>query len=67
MAHGFCSLTKSATLIYKTSTVYDESFDCGIIWSSVPVDWPVKKPIISKRDSGFPLLSDFESPFEYME
>mgnify|MGYP001047693918 CR=1 FL=1 len=67
LAHGFCSLSESSTLIYKTSTVYNPNFDSGILWDSVPVVWPVKKPIISQRDSVFPGLCDFESPFKYKE
>tara|TARA_B100000925_G_scaffold138682_1_gene103912 strand:+ start:6573 stop:7121 length:549 start_codon:yes stop_codon:yes gene_type:complete len=65
LAHGFCSLSESSTLIYKTSTVYYPEFDSGILWNSVPIDWPVKKPVISDRDSSFKPFSDFVSPFKY--
>ena len=65
LAHGFCSLSESSTLIYKTSTTYHPKCDSGILWNSVSIDWPTKKPVISDRDSSFKPFSDFVSPFKY--
>lgn len=65
LAHGFCTLSDSATLVYKVTTVYAPESDSGVLWSSVPVDWPVPAPIVSKRDAGLIKFSDFESPFVY--
>ena len=65
IAHGFCATSKSAILVYKVSTVYSPGNDCGILWSSIDVDWPITEPILSNRDSSFSPLSDFESPFVY--
>ena len=64
-AHGFCSTTSSATLMYQTSTEYNPACDAGILWSSIPVKWPVSAPILSPRDAGFNSLADFLSPFTY--
>ena len=64
-AHGFCATTNSATLMYHTSTEYNSECDAGILWSSIPIEWPTKEPIISLRDSSFESLSDFVSPFKY--
>ena len=64
-AHGFCSTTSSATLMYQTSTEYNPACDTGILWSSMPVEWPVSAPILSPRDAGFNSLADFLSPFTY--
>ena len=64
-AHGFCSTTSSATLMYQASTEYNPTCDAGILWSSIPVEWPVDTPIISPRDEGFISLDDFVSPFAY--
>lgn len=63
MAHGFCVLSQSATLIYCTTSIYDANYDSGILWNSAGVDWPIKNPIISSRDTSFPLLFDFTTPF----
>lgn len=63
VAHGFCVLSDTATLLYKTTTAYSPEHDAGILWSSIPLRWPVKNPIISRRDSGFARLQDFRTPF----
>ena len=64
-AHGFCATTNSTTLMYHTSSEYNSECDAGILWSSIPIEWPIKEPIISLRDSSFESLSDFVSPFKY--
>jgi dTDP-4-dehydrorhamnose 3,5-epimerase len=65
IAHGFCSVSAIATLVYKVSTVHDPRSDTGILWNSFGFDWPVSEPIISARDSNFKSLSEFDSPFVY--
>jgi dTDP-4-dehydrorhamnose 3,5-epimerase len=65
LAHGFCVLSESATLIYKVSTVYSQQFDMGIHWSSAGVNWPISNPILSDRDLSFKRLTEFQSPFVY--
>lgn len=65
LAHGFCTISDSATLVYKVTTVYAPESDNGVLWSSAPVDWPIPTPIVSTRDAGLIKFSDFESPFIY--
>ncbi|WP_323140462.1 dTDP-4-dehydrorhamnose 3,5-epimerase [Massilia phyllosphaerae] len=65
LAHGFCAVSDTATLVYKVSTVYAPENDAGVLWSSVGVDWPVDAPILSDRDARFSPFSEFESPFTY--
>jgi dTDP-4-dehydrorhamnose 3,5-epimerase len=65
LAHGFCVVSETATLIYKVSTAYDPSNDSGVLWSSFGVRWPTLNPIMSERDASFMPLSQFESPFSY--
>jgi dTDP-4-dehydrorhamnose 3,5-epimerase len=65
MAHGFYTLSDSAAMVYKVSTVHAPSNDAGILWNSVDVPWPNTNPTISQRDRSFPTLSDFVSPFIY--
>lgn len=50
VAHGFLSLEDNSKLLYLTDNIYSEEHDTGIRWDSFGFDWPVKKPIISKRD-----------------
>lgn len=65
LAHGFCTVSDSATLVYKVTTMYAPANDSGVLWSSVPVEWPVTAPIVSTRDAGLTNFADFESPFVY--
>lgn len=58
LAHGFKSLTDNTIVSYKVSTVYSAANDHGIKYNSIPLEWGVEKPIISKRDSEFPTLSE---------
>jgi len=64
-AHGFLSLTDGALMVYKTSTVHNPACDAGIHWNSFGFDWPLGgvTPVLSKRDTQFPGLAEFNSPF----
>jgi dTDP-4-dehydrorhamnose 3,5-epimerase len=59
-AHGFCVLSETAYVAYKCSQYYMPDDESGILWSdpSVGIDWPVKDPIISHKDSRLPCLSE---------
>ena len=63
IAHGFCSLSESSTLVYKTSTMHNPSYDKGVLWNSIDIDWPEKDPVISKRDKNLIDFKSFKSPF----
>ncbi|ASN86356.1 dTDP-4-dehydrorhamnose 3,5-epimerase [Pectobacterium versatile] len=52
-AHGFLTLSESATMVYMTSTVHAPDYDAGIRWDSFGFDWGIDKPIISTRDLSF--------------
>jgi len=62
-AHGFLTLTDSATVVYMVSSVYNSKADNGILWNSFGFDWKVDKPILSERDRSFIQFTHFESPF----
>lgn len=67
LAHGFCVLSDTATLVYKVSTVYSALHDAGVLWSSVGIPWAVMEPVLSERDQTHPLLEQYVSPFVYQE
>ena len=67
MAHGFCVLSDSATMIYRTSTVHSPKNDSGILWNSIGIDWPTLTPIVSERDLLLPKMNKFISPFGYKQ
>jgi dTDP-4-dehydrorhamnose 3,5-epimerase len=67
IAHGFLTLSESATLLYNVSQIYSPVCDTGVRWSSIGFAWPCKAPIVSDRDQALPALSDFDSPFVFHE
>jgi len=62
-AHGFLSLEDNTCMIYLQTGVYSKEHDSGIHVESFEFDWGVKDPILSQRDTTFPALKDFKSPF----
>ena len=67
LAHAFLTLSPEAVMVYNTTTPYSPKHDRGIHWKSVPVRWPIQKPIVSRRDRSFPVLENFNSPFKYSQ
>lgn len=63
LAHGFYTVSDSATMVYNVTSVHSPENDAGILWNSVGIPWPEEKPIVSTRDNAFPALSDYISPF----
>lgn len=61
-AHGFCTLVPNTQVLYKVDAGYSPENDRGILWSdsSLNIDWPVTKPILSDKDQHHPLLKDAE-------
>lgn len=61
-AHGFEVLSKEAEVIYKVDNIYRPEFEAGIIWNDpeLAIDWPIKKPVLSEKDSKWPRLKEIE-------
>ena len=59
-AHGFCTLSETADVIYKCTDFYSPGDEYGILWSDpdIGIDWPDKNPLLSKKDSRNPRLSE---------
>lgn len=68
-AHGFAVLSATAIFQYKCDNFYAPQADGGIsiLDTSLGIDWriPTDKAVLSEKDTGHPLLCDFDSPFEY--
>jgi dTDP-4-dehydrorhamnose 3,5-epimerase len=58
-AHGFLTLSETATVVYNVTSVYNPDADAGIRWDSIGYEWPVNSPVISDRDSKFLTMSEF--------
>jgi len=68
-AHGFCVLSETTDVTYKTTNVYSPQSEAGIIWNDkeLNIEWPVEKPIISEKDAKWPNLREAENNFHYEE
>ena len=57
-AHGFCVLSQIADVEYYATEAYSPKHEGGIIWNdpTLKIEWPVKNPILSQKDSQLPVL-----------
>src|SRR5207248_8244059 len=62
-AHGFAVVSEVAQVEYKCTDVYDAASEIGIAWDdpAIGIEWPVRDPLLSPRDSRHPLLSEVEA------
>jgi dTDP-4-dehydrorhamnose 3,5-epimerase len=60
-AHGFCVLSDFADLSYKCTQFYHAADEVGLLWCDpeLDIEWPIRKPILSKRDVENLTLRDF--------
>ena len=51
-AHGFCALSKENYVVYSCTKYRDEKSEIGINYNDkdLKIKWPIKKPILSKKD-----------------
>ena len=60
-AHGFVGLEKENLVVYQLTDYRSKKDEIGIKWNdkSLKIKWPVKNPIISKKDENNILLRDY--------
>ena len=60
-AHGFMCLSKTCTIYYKCSNFRNKKSEVTLKWNDkdLKIKWPIKKPILSKKDSHGIALSDY--------
>jgi dTDP-4-dehydrorhamnose 3,5-epimerase len=60
-AHGFAALGEVSELQYKQTEYYRPETEGGIAWNDpdVGIDWPLKDPILSKRDRNQMSLKEY--------
>ena len=51
-AHGFLSLEKENIIYYSCTNYRSKASEIGLIWNDkdLKIKWPIKKPLISKKD-----------------
>ena len=59
-AHGFLVLSDVADFLYKCTDVYVPEADASLLWNDpeLAIAWPVKDPLLSKKDAAAPKLRD---------
>ena len=71
-AHGFCTLSEVADVLYKQSNYYAGETERGIAFDDpdVGIEWPLppERLTVSKRDAQAPRLADIADslPFEFV-
>lgn len=57
-AHGFKTLSPTALVSYKCTTVYNKESDAGVRWNDpdIGINWPGEHHILSDKDKSLPLL-----------
>ena len=65
-AHGFCGLEKENYIIYNCSNYRHKRSETGIQYNdkSLKIKWPLKKPIISKKDKKSFSFIEYKNKFE---
>jgi dTDP-4-dehydrorhamnose 3,5-epimerase len=57
-AHGFLTLSETATVFYLVDGVYHSEADKGILYSSINIEWPSTEIITNERDKSFPKINE---------
>jgi dTDP-4-dehydrorhamnose 3,5-epimerase len=62
-AHGFCALDKENYVIYSCTKYRDAASERGILYDDkeLNIRWPIKKPILSKKDNENISFREFEN------
>jgi dTDP-4-dehydrorhamnose 3,5-epimerase len=66
-AHGFVVLSDLAEVSYKCTREYSPEHDRGIVWDDpdIGIDWPVRAPLLSSKDSAHPAFKNAYNNFVY--
>ena len=65
-AHGFCGLDKENIVFYGCTNYWSKKDEVGILWNdkTLNIKWPVRNPIISKKDKVNLNLKDYNRTME---
>jgi dTDP-4-dehydrorhamnose 3,5-epimerase len=59
-AHGFCVTSDWADFSYKCTVAYSPANERSIRWNDpeLAIDWPVREPLLSRKDATAPTLAE---------
>ena len=62
-ARGFCVLSEFAEIQYKCTGIYSNKAESGVLWNdpAIGIQWPVKEPILSKKDEVAQTLAEWSA------
>ena len=62
-AHGFCGLEDENLVFYGCTNYRSKKNEVGILWNDdvLKIKWPIKKPILSKKDKNNMTFKKFKS------
>ena len=65
-AHGFCALDKENYIIYSCTQYRNTNSEVGIKYNDkdLKINWPIKKPTISKKDNSNYSFLEFNKKFK---
>lgn len=70
-AHGFCTLTGEAEVLYKVTSLYSPDHEAGLFWADpeLRIPWPMAPAAarVSEKDACAPRLAAIDSPFVYRQ
>ena len=60
-AHAYYTYSNLSIIYYKLSNYYQPKFEDGLLWNDkfLNINWPSKKPKISKKDRSLKSFSQF--------
>jgi dTDP-4-dehydrorhamnose 3,5-epimerase len=66
-AHGFCTLSEDAEVLYKVTDFYSPAHDRGLAWDDpdLAIAWPARREdvVLSDKDRNWPRLADLGETF----
>jgi len=66
-AHGYCTLTDDALVVYKVDATYAPHAEGGVRFDDpeLAIPWPTATPLVSDKDRKWPPLKELASPFSW--